>query len=221
MCSSCLIRDPTSNQTFIVCMYHLLVDSLICARIRIASFQLPGQSPHAQPQGRGGRETKTFKHNTCVGRLTRKVDGVTGIFMCRIVQRTHRVTQCRHCTIMFGVLDLIDYRPGFVAFIRCLCVNGQMGSFPLKIVVALTRRKNKLNREKTKNKFVWRVCRVWESDNLLEKFYCCCHKCVLSVEHQQSLSANHRPCNLDMLWNLDSGSDLATDMWWYSFYSYI
>ena len=164
MCSSCLIRDPTSNQTFSVCMYHLLVDSLICARIRIASFQLPGQSPHAQPQGRGGRETKTFKHNTCVGRLTRKVDGVTGIFMCRIVQRTHRVTQCRHCTIMFGVLDLIDYRPGFVAFIRCLCVNGQMGSFPLKIVVALTRRKNKLNREKNKNKFVWRVCRVWESD---------------------------------------------------------
>ena len=150
-------------------MYHLLVDSLICARIRIASFQLPGQSPHAQPQGRGGRETKTFKHNTCVGRLTRKVDGVTGIFMCRIVQRTHRVTQCRHCTIMFGVLDLIDYRPGFVAFIRCLCVNGQMGSFPLKIVVALTRRKNKLNREKTKNKFVWRVCRVWESDIAWER----------------------------------------------------
>ena len=86
-----------------------------------------------------------------------------------IVQRTHRVTQCRHCTIMFGVLDLIDYRPGFVAFIRCLCVNGQMGSFPLKIVVALTRRKNKLNRKKTKNKFVWRVCRVWESDFLLPK----------------------------------------------------
>ena len=88
-------------------------------------------------------------------------------FMCRIVQRTHRVTQCRHCTIMFGVLDLIDYRSGFVAFIRCLCVNGQMGSFPLKIVVALTRRKKKLNCKKSKNKLLWRVCRVWESDKRL------------------------------------------------------
>ena len=66
---------------FIVCMYYLLVDSVICARIRIASFQLPGQSPHAQPYSRGRRETKTFKHNTGVGRLTRKVDGVTGTFI--------------------------------------------------------------------------------------------------------------------------------------------
>ena len=69
---------------------------------------------------------------------------------------------------MFGVLDLIDYRPGFVAFIRCLCVNGQMGSFPLKIVVALTRRKKKLNLKKSQNKFLWRVCRVWESEKSLE-----------------------------------------------------